>query len=122
MLCQRGRDIDGFETRGRENYRPGRHRKIHHEHFWPSPCPLYQQTAKFYNNVTIPQNVKTHLKRVLAPKAFYCVDKTVSKNRKTAHFEIKPFCWQWNKLANEWGERMKKFRFIFCGVVVKILV
>ncbi|KAG8252745.1 hypothetical protein J6590_050228 [Homalodisca vitripennis] len=68
MLNIPGRDIHGYETRGRDNYPTGRHRTVVYEHL-PS------------------QASKARLKRFLVSKAFYSVDEFLSFNWETAQFD-----------------------------------
>ncbi|KAG8319861.1 hypothetical protein J6590_082671 [Homalodisca vitripennis] len=84
----RGRDVHEYETRGRDNYRTGRHRTVVYEHL-PS-----QAGVRFINslpdsmkNVQSPKALKTRLKRFLASKAFYSVDELLNYSWETSNLE-----------------------------------
>ncbi len=71
----RGSDIHSYDTRGRDNYRSGRHRTVVFERL-PS-----QAGARFVNklpnsikNAVMPKAFKSRLKTALISEAFYSTD------------------------------------------------
>ncbi len=71
----RGSDIHTYETRGRENYRTGRHRTVVHERL-PSQAgvQLVNRLPNSINSALEPKAYKTRLKTVLIAEAFYSTD------------------------------------------------
>ncbi|KAG8326031.1 hypothetical protein J6590_051362 [Homalodisca vitripennis] len=77
----RGRDIHGCETRGRDNYRTGRHRTVVYEHL-PSQAVVHfiNRLPNSMKNAQTPKASKARLKRFLVSKAFYSVDEFLAFN------------------------------------------
>ncbi|KAG8272830.1 hypothetical protein J6590_033487 [Homalodisca vitripennis] len=86
----RGRDVHRYETRGRENYRSGKHRTVVYEHL-PSQAGVhfFNRLPPFVKNAPTPKALKTRLKR-LASMAFYNVGEFFARNWETTHFENRP--------------------------------
>ncbi|KAG8301339.1 hypothetical protein J6590_056032 [Homalodisca vitripennis] len=84
----RGRDVHEYETRGRDNYRTGRHRTVVYEHL-PSQAGVrfINSLPDFMKNVQTPKALKTRLKRFLASKAFYSVDEFLNYSWETSNLE-----------------------------------
>ncbi|KAG8324609.1 hypothetical protein J6590_088181 [Homalodisca vitripennis] len=83
-----GRDVHGYKSRGRDNYRSGKHRTVVYEHL-PSQAGHRQinRLPASIKNAPTPKPLKTRLKRFLALMAFYNVGEFLACNWKTTHFE-----------------------------------
>ena len=84
----RGRDIHEYETRGRDDYRTGRHRTVVYEHL-PSQAGVryINRLPDSIKNEQTPKALKTRLKRFLASKAFYNVDESLNQSWETTDSE-----------------------------------
>ncbi|KAG8294549.1 hypothetical protein J6590_088087 [Homalodisca vitripennis] len=81
----RGRAIHGYETRGRDNYRTGRHRTLVYEHL-PSQAGVHFINS-LPNSITNAKASKARLKRFLVSNAFYSIDEFLAFNWETAQFD-----------------------------------
>lgn len=81
----RGRDIHAYETRGRDNYRTGKHRTVVYEHL-PSQAGVHflNRLPNSIKNAPTPKVFKTRLKRFLASEAFYNAGEFFAFNWETA--------------------------------------
>ncbi|KAG8253552.1 hypothetical protein J6590_032350 [Homalodisca vitripennis] len=88
MRRHRGRDIHGYESRGRDNYRTGRHRTVVYEHL-PSQAGVQfiNRLPNSMKNAQTAKASKARLKRFLVSKAFYSVDEFLAFNWETAQFD-----------------------------------
>ncbi|KAG8304842.1 hypothetical protein J6590_084813 [Homalodisca vitripennis] len=79
---------DGYETRGRDNYRTGRHRTVVYEHL-PSQAGVHfiNRLPNSMKNAETPKASKARLKRFLVSKAFYSVDEFLAFNWETTQFD-----------------------------------
>ncbi|KAG8292762.1 hypothetical protein J6590_031741, partial [Homalodisca vitripennis] len=74
-------DVHSYDTRGRNNYRTGRHRTVAYERL-PSQAGV-QFVNKLPNsikNATMPKAFKTRLKTALISKAFYSTDEFMAND------------------------------------------
>ncbi|KAG8247178.1 hypothetical protein J6590_066370 [Homalodisca vitripennis] len=83
-----GRDIHGYVTRGRDNYRTGRNRTVVYEHL-PSQAGVHfiNRLPNSMKHAQTPKASKARLKRFLVSKAFYSVDEFLAFNWETAQFD-----------------------------------
>ncbi|KAG8252956.1 hypothetical protein J6590_045156 [Homalodisca vitripennis] len=83
-----GRDIPvhAYETRGRDNYRTGRHRTVVYERL-PSQAGVHfvNKLPNSIKNSPTPKVLKTRFKRFLVSQAFYNVDEFLAYDWETTH-------------------------------------
>ncbi|KAG8251808.1 hypothetical protein J6590_071847 [Homalodisca vitripennis] len=82
----RGQDIHMYETRGRANYRTGRHRTVVWEHL-PSEAVFLNRLSNSIKDAPTPKALKTRLKRFLVTQAFYNTGEFLAFDWKTAQLE-----------------------------------
>ncbi|KAG8313243.1 hypothetical protein J6590_006803 [Homalodisca vitripennis] len=71
----RGSDIHSYETRGRDNYRTGRHRTVVHERLpSQSGAQFVNKLPNFIKSAAMLKAFKTRLKSALLSEAFYNTD------------------------------------------------
>ncbi len=80
----RGSDIHFYETRGRDNYRTGRHRTVVSERLPSQSGVLFlNKLPNSIKNATMPKAFKTRLKAVLISNSFYSVDEFMAHSWET---------------------------------------
>ncbi|KAG8337825.1 hypothetical protein J6590_015496 [Homalodisca vitripennis] len=85
---KRGRDIHMYETRGRENYRTGRHRTVVCERL-PSQAGVnfLNRLPNSIKTTPTPKAFKARLKRLLVSHAFYNADEFFEFDWETTQLE-----------------------------------
>ncbi len=80
----RGSDVHSYVTRGREDYRTGRHRTAVYEHL-PSQAGVrfVNKLPNSIKNAPMPKAFKTRLKAALIQNAFYSIDEFMAYNWET---------------------------------------
>ncbi|KAG8287031.1 hypothetical protein J6590_047008 [Homalodisca vitripennis] len=83
-----GQDIHMYETRGRANYRTGRHRTVVYERL-PSQAGVQflNRLPNSIKDAPTPKAFKTRLKRFLVSQAFYNAGEFLAFNWEAAQFE-----------------------------------
>uniref|UniRef100_A0A1B6KSA2 Uncharacterized protein n=1 Tax=Graphocephala atropunctata TaxID=36148 RepID=A0A1B6KSA2_9HEMI len=81
-----GRDIHDYETRGRENYRAGRHRTVVYERL-PSQAGVHfvNKLPDSIKYAPTPKALKTRLKRFLVSQTFYNVNEFLAYHWETTN-------------------------------------
>ncbi|KAG8306294.1 hypothetical protein J6590_050666 [Homalodisca vitripennis] len=84
----RGQDIHMYETRGRANYRTGRHRTVVYERL-PSQAGVHflNRLPNSIKHAPTPKALKTRLKRFLVSQAFYNAGEFFAFDWETAQLE-----------------------------------
>ncbi|KAG8256082.1 hypothetical protein J6590_077103 [Homalodisca vitripennis] len=84
----RGQDIHMYETRGRANYRTGRHRTVVYERL-PAQAGVHflNRLPDSIKDAPTPKALKTRLKRLLVSQAFYNASEFLAFDWETAQLE-----------------------------------
>ncbi|KAG8303126.1 hypothetical protein J6590_018590 [Homalodisca vitripennis] len=94
-----------YETRGRANYRTGRHRTVVYERLPSQACVHFlNKLPNSIKDAPTPKALRTRLKRFLVSQAFYNAGEFLAFDWGTAQLEDCLCCTQWVALAiNERG-------------------
>ncbi|KAG8290308.1 hypothetical protein J6590_085196 [Homalodisca vitripennis] len=87
-ICHWFLDVHSYETRGRGNYRTGRHRTVVYEHL-PSLAGVHfivfiKKLPNWIKNAATPKVLKTRLRRFLGSQVFYNITEVLAFDWKIA--------------------------------------